>query len=127
MTAEPPATGRAADDPDLPPIPDEEWARFIEESAGPGRARAPREPSARARMVTERLRRQDEAAAQRQGALRRWRRGGSPAEPPRPEGWRTATPPRPAARGQRWWGVAAGVVFVVLLVVVAAGPARVLP
>ncbi|WP_095757537.1 hypothetical protein [Streptomyces xinghaiensis] len=125
MTAEPPATGRAADEPELPAISEEEWARFVEESAGPARARAPREPSARARMVTERLRREGEAAARHRGTLRRWRRRGRPAAPRQPEGWRTA-PARPQARGQRWSGVVAGLVFVVLLVVVVADPARVL-
>ncbi|MFJ4779762.1 hypothetical protein [Streptomyces sp. NPDC088762] len=40
-----------------PGVSDEEWARFMEQAAqGPGEA--PKEPSARARMVTERLREQ---------------------------------------------------------------------
>ncbi|WP_158711000.1 hypothetical protein [Streptomyces albus] len=69
MTAESPAAGRAADEPGLSAISEEEWARFAAGSAGPG--------------------------------------------------W-------PQARGQRWWGVAAGLVFVVLLVAVVADQARAL-
>ncbi|MFE2140459.1 hypothetical protein ACFXA3_01620 [Streptomyces sp. NPDC059456] len=40
---------------DVPAVSDEEWARFMEQ-AGAGSGQAPREPSARARMVTARLR-----------------------------------------------------------------------
>ncbi|MCJ1679390.1 hypothetical protein MTF65_19005 [Streptomyces sp. APSN-46.1] len=68
-----------------PGVPDEEWARFVRE-AEQGAGQAPAEPSARARMVTERLRREDE---QRAGAARgRFGRRSGPArhEPP---GWRT--------------------------------------
>ncbi|MFF3685681.1 hypothetical protein [Streptomyces sp. NPDC002187] len=60
---------------DGPEISDEEWARFVREAeAGGG---APKEPSARARMVTERLRAQDQAAARRE--RRRWGRKAKPA------------------------------------------------
>ncbi|MFI8849341.1 hypothetical protein ACIGW3_03935 [Streptomyces sp. NPDC053499] len=47
-------------------IPDEEWERFLQEAASGGKS-APKEPSARARMVARRLR----------------------EEPDRPTGWRT--------------------------------------
>lgn len=64
-------------------VSDEEWARFLHDAeAG---ADAPKEPSARARMVTERLRAQDAEAA-RQGG-RRW--GRKPKAPAQPPGWRT--------------------------------------
>ncbi|MGW7362266.1 hypothetical protein ACWGI8_02310 [Streptomyces sp. NPDC054841] len=57
-------------------VSDEEWAQFVGRAEKDGGAGAPKEPSARARMVTERLRAEDE----------RRRREGKPAEP---EGWRT--------------------------------------
>ncbi|WP_326699296.1 hypothetical protein OG909_19535 [Streptomyces sp. NBC_01754] len=67
---------------------DEQWDEFLRQAES-GTADAPKEPSARARMVTERLRALDEEAARAQGG--RWRRGGKrrPAEPWQPEGWRT--------------------------------------
>jgi len=37
-------------------IPDEVWQKFVEDSERDIRGAAPKEPSARARMVTERLR-----------------------------------------------------------------------
>ncbi|SCD64809.1 hypothetical protein GA0115239_104953 [Streptomyces sp. BpilaLS-43] len=67
---------------------DEQWEEFLRH-AERGTADAPKEPSARARMVTGRLRALDEEAARtRRG---RWRRRGKsvPAEPWQPEGWRT--------------------------------------
>ncbi|MFI5981247.1 hypothetical protein ACIBEA_10285 [Streptomyces sp. NPDC051555] len=66
-------------------VSDDEWARFVRD-AERGTGEAPKEPSARARMVTERLRREDEQrAAAARGRF--GRRGRSvPAEPP---GWRT--------------------------------------
>ncbi|GAA2603742.1 hypothetical protein [Streptomyces axinellae] len=75
-------------------IPDEDWERFLR-GAGAGGDDVPKEPSARARMVTRRLR----------------------EKPGRPEGWRAHRPPRP--RGIRGWYavalVAAGVTLVVTL------------
>ncbi|MFF1461601.1 hypothetical protein [Streptomyces sp. NPDC058330] len=67
---------------------DEQWEEFLRH-AERGTADSPKEPSARARMVTGRLRVLDEEAARtRRG---RWRRRGksAPAEPWQPEGWRT--------------------------------------
>ncbi|MGW7435476.1 hypothetical protein [Streptomyces sp. NPDC054849] len=76
-------------DDDRPGVSDEEWARFLEQAVqGPGDA--PKEPSARARMVTERLR-----ATQGQ-------------EPP---GWRTG----PAWRERRRPGRLKAVLAVVLI------------
>ncbi|MFE9388735.1 hypothetical protein [Streptomyces sp. NPDC006784] len=72
---------------------DEEWEQFLRESVA-GAADAPKEPSARARAVTRRLR----------------------EEPDRPpEGWRTYTPARPKRR--TGWYVAGLLASVVLLVV----------
>jgi hypothetical protein len=116
-----------AESPEVPEssISDEEWARFQLESEGPARLAAPKEPSARARMVTERLRRADAEAARRQGRLRRWARRGKPVEA-RPDGWREwpgrpqTAKPRRRARGFVWAGV------VVVLVLLAMNPQRVL-
>lgn len=80
-------------------IPDEEWERFLREAEA-GTPGAPEEPSARARMVTRRLR----------------------EEPGPPQGWRTHEPPRPR-RGKAWYVV--GLVLVVALFVVALDPGRV--
>ncbi|MEU8585498.1 hypothetical protein AB0C59_00560 [Streptomyces sp. NPDC048664] len=49
-----------SDHPEQSPLPDDVWERFAQDSERDIRASAPKEPSARARMVTERLRRQDE-------------------------------------------------------------------
>lgn len=88
MSVQPPTPGNDANEPGggRPDIPDEMWERFVDEcEASPGSA--PKEPSARARMVTERLRKVDEEAAARQ-RTRRWGRKRRP-EPWQPEGWRT--------------------------------------
>ncbi|WP_432102499.1 hypothetical protein [Streptomyces sp. bgisy091] len=69
-----------------PSVSDEEWAELVRQAEAGG-AGAPKEPSARARMVTARLRAQDEEAARAQGAGRRF--GRKPAEPWTPDGWRT--------------------------------------
>ncbi|MFC8226973.1 hypothetical protein [Streptomyces sp. NPDC057287] len=69
------------------PVTDEQWAELVRQ-AGSGGADAPKEPSARARMVTARLRALDEEAA-RAGGRRKGRKGGSPAGAWQPDGWRT--------------------------------------
>lgn len=107
---------------------DEEWKAFQIESEGPARLRAPKEPSARSRIVAERLRRQDEEAARRSRGLRRLRprgrRRGGRAEP---EGWRAWSAPgrAPVRRGGVWafiWiAVALGFVLALLF------PEQVLP
>ncbi|WP_066953428.1 hypothetical protein [Streptomyces lushanensis] len=113
MSAQPPASGDPFD-PSRPvgesSISDEEWERFQRESEGAARLAAPAEPSARARMVTERLRRQDEERAARS----RGRRNG----PAQPDGWRTGPPTFAAedrARRRRRWvtGVLAAAVVLV--------------
>ncbi|MFJ6513983.1 hypothetical protein ACIQMO_19710 [Streptomyces sp. NPDC091406] len=81
-------------------VPDEEWERFLRESEA-GSLGAPEEPSARARMVTRRLR----------------------DEPDPPRGWRTHEPPR-RQRGKGWYAFGLAVV-IVLLVAVAVAPGRI--
>ncbi|MFE9633932.1 hypothetical protein [Streptomyces sp. NPDC006463] len=82
---------------DRPGLSDEEWARFMEQAAA-GAGDAPREPSARARMVTARLRDQ-----------------------PEPAGWRTAPAPRERAGRRRLRAVVA-IVFIAGLALVAVRP-----
>ncbi|MET7292169.1 hypothetical protein ABZS79_08495 [Streptomyces griseoloalbus] len=112
-------------------IPDDVWERFIQDSERDIRASAPKERSARPRMVTERLRTMDEAQAGGTGGggKRRWRRRSAPARPARPEGWRTG----PAwqdrdvrgSRRRRVWS-AVGVVLAATLALVAVNPSAAL-
>src|SRR6478752_389400 len=67
------------------PVSDEQWAELVRQAESGG-ADAPKEPSARARMVTARLRALDEEAA---ASGRRLGRKRKPAEPWQPDGWRT--------------------------------------
>ncbi|GHH13485.1 hypothetical protein [Streptomyces lanatus] len=86
-------------------ISDEDWEKFIQD-AERDRDSAPKEPSARARMVTERLRQQEA-----RGEL--------------PEGWRTGPAWQEmngrAARRRRWWAIV-GVPLAVAVAVVAIRP-----
>lgn len=70
---------------------DDVWDAFVADDERRIRAGAPKEPSARARMVTERLRRQDAEEAERARQSKpRWRGGRSrKAAVQGPEGWRT--------------------------------------
>ncbi|MCX4820121.1 hypothetical protein OG883_09425 [Streptomyces sp. NBC_01142] len=101
-------------------IPDEAWEEFQRESEGPARLAAPKEPSARARMVAERLRREDEKAARRQGRGRRWGRKRRAEVRAEPDGWRAwpthqqTRAPRRRGRGIFWVLVAIGVVMLVM-------------
>ncbi|MEV6685609.1 hypothetical protein AB0N28_09735 [Streptomyces sp. NPDC051130] len=104
-------------------VSDEEWARFVREAES-GAGQAPKEPSARARMVTERLRREDEerAARERGWKGRKARRARQAAEP---AGWRTG----PAwqelegrRKGRRRLKATAAVVFIAALALVAVRP-----
>lgn len=81
------------------PIPDEEWERFLREAEA-GIKDAPKEPSARARMVTRRLREQ----------------------PGPPEPWRSHSPAR-RRRGKGWYAI--GLLVAVALLLVALNPGRV--
>ncbi|MFD9322887.1 hypothetical protein ACFWDQ_35440 [Streptomyces sp. NPDC060053] len=88
-------------------ISDEEWAKFVQDSERGIPDSAPKEPSARAREVTERLRRQEARGAT-------------------PKGWRTVadlqqTQERAARRRRRRWAFL-GVPVVITLVVVAMRP-----
>lgn len=107
-------------------IPDEAWEEFQRESEGPARLSAPKEPSARARRVAERLRREDEEAARRQGRARAWGRKGKTPVRAEPDGWRAwPTHQRPKARRGRGWGIFWVFVTVVVLLIVL-NPARTL-
>ncbi|WP_409236868.1 hypothetical protein [Streptomyces sp. PA5.6] len=87
-------------------IPDDVWERFEKDSEREIRSSAPKEPSARARMVAERLRRLDEEAARRRveeaGRFRR-RRARREAESARwrPDDWRSMPTGATGAAGGR--------------------------
>ncbi|KAB1988690.1 hypothetical protein [Streptomyces triticiradicis] len=106
-----------------PTVPDDVWERFARDSERDIRASAPKEPSARARMVTERLRLQDEREAEQ--AARRGFRKKEARSAAGPEGWRT-NPARRAAEGRaarrrKLWAVL-GVPLAVVVAVVAMKP-----
>ncbi|MFF3564825.1 hypothetical protein ACFYXS_32775 [Streptomyces sp. NPDC002574] len=106
-------------------MPDDVWDRFVEDSEAAIRASAPKEPSARARMVTERLRQQDALAARE--AKRRGRAAKAAARRPQaqPEVWRAGPDPfaeevrRP--RRRRGLGIL-GVLVAVAVLLVALNP-----
>jgi hypothetical protein len=81
-------------------VPDEEWEQFLRDSVD-GVADAPKEPSARARVVARRLR----------------------EEPARPEAWRAYPQARPRRR-KGWYAV--GLLATLALLVVALDPGRVI-
>ncbi|MEU6356169.1 hypothetical protein ABZ896_43830 [Streptomyces sp. NPDC047072] len=87
-----------------PKIPDDVWEQFARDTERDIRNSAPKEPSARAREVAERLRRQDERGE-------------------RPEGWRS--PPTRQRKSRRGlWG-ALGVALAIVVAVVAVKPSLV--
>ncbi|WP_069171165.1 hypothetical protein [Streptomyces griseus] len=88
MSASKPSEGQSDHGDGPAPVPEEQWAELVQQLEGGG-ADAPKEPSARARMVTARLRALDEEAARTQRGRRRWGRKRKPAQPWQPEGWRT--------------------------------------
>ncbi|MFJ1603114.1 hypothetical protein ACIOHS_07080 [Streptomyces sp. NPDC088253] len=89
-----------------PSVPDDVWERFARDTERDIRSSAPKEPSARARMVTERLRQKDARGAQ-------------------PEGWRTGPAWREmngrAAR-RRWLWAILGVPVAIAVALVAVKP-----
>ncbi|MGW3663676.1 hypothetical protein [Streptomyces sp. NPDC005141] len=106
-----------------PAVPDDVWDRFARDSERDIRSSAPKEPSARARMVTERLRQRDAQETER--ASRRSVRKGAAQRTAQPEGWRTGPAWREmdgrAARRRRLWAII-GVPLAVAVVVVAMKP-----
>lgn len=97
---------RSGEGRDASSIPDEEWEKFVRDSEREIAGSAPKEPSARARMVTERLRQQEA-----RGEL--------------PEGWRTGPAWQETdgrrARRRRLWAII-GVPLAIAVVVVAMKP-----
>ncbi|MDO0932897.1 hypothetical protein QQY66_14775 [Streptomyces sp. DG2A-72] len=91
---------------DETPISDEEWERFLKDAEREIPASAPKEPSARARMVTARLREQD-------------------ARGQAPEAWRAGpdrrVPERRGARRRRLWAIL-GVPVAIVVALVAVKP-----
>ncbi len=98
MPAEPPRPdepSRQADGDGETAIPDEVFEKLLADSESAIRASAPKEPSARARMVADRLRREDGAAAQARG----WR--GRKTKRAQPDPWRAAPNVIPLRRRRR--------------------------
>lgn len=99
----------------IPEIPDDVWEQFARDTEREIRASAPKEPSARAREVTERLKR-DESKGKSKG------KKGKRQEP---EGWRTGPAWQEmngrARRKRRVWAVL-GVPLAIAVVVVAMKP-----
>ncbi|WP_369177414.1 hypothetical protein [Streptomyces mutabilis] len=118
-----PPPDRPDDDP-APSLSDEQLESFLREAAEGGGAAAPKEPSARARMVARRLREEDEAARRAQDGRKRGHQGRSPAAPP---GWRTgpATQLGNGGSRRRRVGAVVGVLVLALLAVVAVRPSLV--
>ncbi|WP_075017686.1 hypothetical protein [Actinacidiphila rubida] len=105
-------------------MPDDVWERFLTDSERDIRATAPREPSARARIVARRLREEDERAAVADAPRRRFgRRAAAPAAPP---AWRSGTTEAAERRlaRRRLIRASAGIVAVVLLLLVVLAPGR---
>ncbi|MFG2712645.1 hypothetical protein ACGFX2_19140 [Streptomyces goshikiensis] len=113
-------------DDDGPGIPDAEWERFREEIERQD-GNAPKEPSARARMVTERLRREDEERRRAErGRFGRGRFGRARTpQPAQPPGWRTGPAWQPAqgrGSGKRRLKAAGAIVLIAGLALVALRP-----
>ncbi|MFF0126195.1 hypothetical protein ACFYTG_10785 [Streptomyces mirabilis] len=93
MGTKEPDESRPAGDVKKASVTDEGWEQFVRDQESEIRATAPKEPSARARMVTARLREQDARAADQQSSrkrrFRKKRTAGAADQPWQPEGWRT--------------------------------------
>ncbi|MGC9381577.1 hypothetical protein [Streptomyces sp. MH13] len=128
-----PPPDRSDDDP-APSLSDEQLESFLREAAESGHApSAPKEPSARARMVARRLREEDEAA--RRAAPGGGRGGRVPGRkrkepgPPAPPGWRTGPAGQESKGGgsrRRRLGTVVGVLVLAALAVVAVRPSLLL-
>lgn len=88
--------------PDEPLLPDDVWEKFENDSLASIRATAPKEPSARARMVTARFREEEEEAVRR-GAAERARPKQSYRDRRRTERVRRELRVEPARKGPRDW------------------------
>jgi len=108
-----------------PPLPDDVWDRFLQDSERNIRATAPKEPSARARMVARRLREEDERAAAEAPRRRFGRRSGGRVQAA-PHAWRSGTTDESERRlsRRRLLRGTIGVVLVVLVVLIALSPGR---
>ena len=108
-----------------PPLPDDVWDRFLQDSERNIRATAPKEPSARARMVARRLREEDERAAAEAPRRRFGRRRGGRVQAA-PHVWRSGTTDESERRlsRRRLLRSTIGVILVVLVVLIALSPGR---
>jgi hypothetical protein len=115
----------SAPEPEESPIPDEVWDRFLNDTERDIRASAPKEPSARARVVARRLREMDARTAE--DFPRRPRRSGrEPSDRP----WRPAAAragrreagPRAGGRRSGWVRSAVTIVAVVAVVLFVLAP-----
>lgn len=116
-----PPPDRSDDDPSSS-LSDEQLESFLREAAEGGATSAPKEPSARARMVARRLREEDEAARRADPRGGRKNQG-----PPSPPGWRTGPAPSAGGSRKRRVGAVVGVLVLAALAVVAVRPSLVLP
>ncbi|MFG3317301.1 hypothetical protein ACGF3J_04590 [Streptomyces sp. NPDC048171] len=116
-----PPPDRSDDDPSSS-LSDEQLESFLREAAEGGATSAPKEPSARARMVARRLREEDEAARRADPRGGRKNQG-----PPSPPGWRTGPAPSAGGSRKRRVGAVFGVLVLAALAVVAVRPSLVLP
>ncbi|MFE4990033.1 hypothetical protein ACFRH4_01580 [Streptomyces mirabilis] len=102
-----------------PSVPDDVWERFARDTERDIRSSAPKEPSARARMVTERLRQKDAKGAQPEG----WRTGPAMGFPPgraKSRAWGREMDGR-ASRRRRLWAIL-GVPVAIAVALVAVKP-----
>ncbi|NJP43867.1 hypothetical protein [Actinacidiphila epipremni] len=119
MTTEPPP---AADEPSLP---DDVWEQFANDSERAIRATAPKEPSARARIVARRLREEEQRSADE--PRRRNRRRDQPHTPSQhAAAWRpdNRPPRRPLSPAIRRLRAVAGVVLVAAVALFLLAPSR---
>jgi hypothetical protein len=109
-----------------PSLPDDVWEQFANDSERAIRVSAPKEPSARARIVARRLREEDERAAEAEP--RRWRRRPQPPHTPSQAAaaWRPDSPPQkpPMSPSIRRLRALAGIVLVAAVVLVLLSPDR---
>ncbi|MGW4198163.1 hypothetical protein [Streptomyces sp. NPDC005004] len=105
-------------------ISDDQWDTFLRETVEGGGPPAPKEPSARARMVARRLREEGEREAAADRRFGRRRKAAQPAEPP---GWRTgpAVGEKRGTRRRPLWSVL-GVLLAVAVCLVAVRPSLLL-